>query len=452
LQVEAYRNTLLTALNPENIFLFGNAGLGPASQMVASNQWSVYVRISKHFHWGKEMPGGVSLEEYAAKSAPLVGSVQGLVVEQSLAGPRPAPNVAVSLDQLRSVMTDASGHYFIPDVPEGTHQVGLDMEQLPTDYEPGPSAKGTVRVVPRAVVRADFNVVRLTMFIGKVVAPKGVPVENIVIRLTGTNRYTTPYQDGSFSFYNLREGEYEVTVDTQTVPEGYLLAPPATVHVSARTTTVAPPVVFELKQKPEAVKPVRKILEQEIHIGGQGGAGLRNGNGKGGNGNGTHTGNGKGRNGNGTHTGNGNGGNGNGTQGGNGKPGNGNGTHTGNGKGGNGNGTHTGNGNGGNGNGTQGGNGKPGNGNGTHTGNGNGGNGNGEHTGNGNSGNGNGAHTGNGNSGSGNGTHTGNGNSGNGNGAQGGSGEEKPSGGARGGRGGSGSGASQGDGRGGSSN
>jgi len=284
-QVEAYRNSLLTALNPENIFLFGNTGLGLNSQLAASNQWNVYVRISKHFHWGKPIPGGVGLDEYAAKAAPLVGNVQGLVTEQALAGPRPASNVAVSLDQNRSAFTDASGHYTFADVPEGMHEVGLNMEQLPTDYEPRSSTKGKVQVLPRSVARADFNVVRLTMFSGKVVAPAGAHVENVVIRLNGTDRYTTPYQDGSFYFYNLREGDYAVTIDTQTIPEGYLLASPASsVQVSPRSSGAPPHVEFELKPKPEPAKPVREILHQEIHVGGEGGANQEGSSQKGGSG------------------------------------------------------------------------------------------------------------------------------------------------------------------------
>ena len=139
LHLEALRNKLLTDLNPENIFLFGNTGLGLNSQLAANNQWSVFLRISKQIHWGKGLPEGSTMEEYTAAHAPLIGSVRGLVLEQSIAGSRPAPNVAVSLDHYRSVVTDANGHYDFGSVPEGTHEVGLDMEQLPTDYEPGAS-------------------------------------------------------------------------------------------------------------------------------------------------------------------------------------------------------------------------------------------------------------------------------------------------------------------------
>ena len=280
LHLEALRTTLLTDLNPENIFLFGNTGLGLNSELAANNQWSVFLRISKKIHWGKELSEGSTLEEYTAVHAPLVGSVRGLVLEKSIAGSRPASNVAVSLDHYRSVVTDTAGYYNFGDVPEGTHEVGLDMEQLPTQYEPGASMQWRVSVDPRAVVRADFNVVRLAMFSGMVVAPAGAQVENIVIRLGGTNRYTTPYQDGSFSFYNLREGDYEVVIDPQTVPEGYLLTSPASARVSPRSFTAPPRVDFELKAKPAPVKPVREILQQEIHVGGQGGAGQAGGPGK----------------------------------------------------------------------------------------------------------------------------------------------------------------------------
>jgi len=183
---------------------------------------------------------------------------------------RPAPNVAVSLDHYRSVVTDANGHYDFGNVPEGNHEVALDMEQLPTDYEPGASTREPVMVNPKATARADFNVVRLAMFSGRIVAPPGVQIENVLIRLAGTNRYTTPYQDGSFSFYDLHEGDYQVEIDSRTLPEGYMLTSPASVHVSARSFTAPPPVEFEIKPKPEEVKPVRQTVQQEIHVGGQG--------------------------------------------------------------------------------------------------------------------------------------------------------------------------------------
>ena len=274
LQLEALRNQLNMALNAENIFLFPTSGLGANTELAAFNQWSVYARLTKHFHWGKELPGGGNLEQYAAAHAPLVGSVQGLVTEQSLKGSRPAAGVAVSLAHFRTAVTDASGHYQFSAVPEGSYEVGLDMEQLPTDYEPGPAPRARVSVEPRAIARADFSVARLTYLTGRIVAPAGTLLENTVIRLGGTNRYTTPYQDGSFAFYNLPEGEYEVVFDEQTLPEGYLLASPARLRVFASgVNPTATEIQFELKLKPVQEKPVREILQEHIHMGVGGGAG-----------------------------------------------------------------------------------------------------------------------------------------------------------------------------------
>jgi uncharacterized membrane protein YgcG len=219
------------------------------------------------------LPGKGDIEQYATAHAPLVGSVQGLVMEQSLKGSRPAAGVAISLAHFRTAVTDASGRYQFSAVPEGSYEVGLDVEQLPTDYEPGAATMAQVSVAPRAIVRADFSVVRLTYLTGRIVAPAGMLLENTVLRLAGTNRYTTPYQDGTFAFYNLREGEYEVVFDERTLPEGCLLASPARVRVLASSTN--PPAAemqFELKLKPVEEKPVREILQKQIHLGAGGDA------------------------------------------------------------------------------------------------------------------------------------------------------------------------------------
>lgn len=267
LQVEAFRNNLNTTLNPQNVFLFPSAGLGE-TQLPGFDQWSAYVRIGKQFRWGNnDLSSSGGVDQYAAARVPLVGSVQGRVLEHSLAGMRPAANVTVSLDRNRSAVTDASGRYAFSDVPEGSHVVGLDMDQLPTDYESGPDANARVTVEPRALLRSDFSVVRLTHLTGKITAPAGMQVDDVVIRLAGTNRYTTPDQDGNFGFYNLREGEYTVAIDTQTLPEEIKLATPASLEVLASGANASPTALeFRLELKPQAEKPVHQILRQQIHL------------------------------------------------------------------------------------------------------------------------------------------------------------------------------------------
>jgi hypothetical protein len=266
LQFEAFQNQLLTSLNPENIFLFGNGDQGLNTQLAGFNQRSIYFKISKRYSWGKALDQGSTMEQYAASHAPLVGSVEGLVMEAALAGPRPAPNVGVILDHGRTAVSDSTGHYAFPDVSEGLHEVALNMEELPADYSPGTANIARVSVAPRAIARTDFDVVRLTNLAGKIVAPKDVQFDDVVVRLVGTKLYTTPYGDGTFNFYNLSEGRYEVEIDVATIPEGYILATPARVAVAASSDGQVAPIGFELKIKPAVEKPVRQMLNQEIHV------------------------------------------------------------------------------------------------------------------------------------------------------------------------------------------
>ena len=268
LHAEAFRNTLNTALNPENAFLFGSTGIGANTQLAALNQWSVLFRVTRNFHWGKDVPGDPGLAQYAASRVPLVGTVRGMVMETSLAGPRPAASVAVSIDNNRTTTTDSSGYYQFTEVPEGTHEIALNMEQLPADYEPGTQIKKQALLAPRGTVRADFSVYRLTGLTGIVAAPKEADLQDVIIRLKGTSAYTTPYIDGSFSFSNLREGPYEIEVEGKTIPEGYELASAPRIPVDADASAPTPAVRFELRQKSAEVKPVRemKLQSQPIRI------------------------------------------------------------------------------------------------------------------------------------------------------------------------------------------
>jgi len=57
-----------------------------------------------------------------------------------------------------------------------------------------------------------------------------------------------------------------VEIDTETLPEGYILGSPARVAVDAVSTGAPTPIGFELKLKPAVEKPVREMLKQEIHV------------------------------------------------------------------------------------------------------------------------------------------------------------------------------------------
>jgi hypothetical protein len=93
-----------------------------------------------------------------------------------------------------------------------------------------------------------------------------VQPDSIVIRLSGTDRYTTPNSDGSFGFYNLHEGEYTVTLDSETLPDDVMLISAASVLVKVTSAEQASPVQFTLRLKPPEEKPIRQMLQDKVRV------------------------------------------------------------------------------------------------------------------------------------------------------------------------------------------
>jgi hypothetical protein len=231
--------------------------------MSTFNQWSAYFRLTKRLHWGGDLPVE-GFERYAATHNPLVGAVEGIVREQLMAGPRAVEGIPVTLDG-RVATTGGTGHYRFINVAEGAHEIRLAMQELPADYEGGTEVEAHVKVEPRAVARADLNVVRLTSLTGKIAAPEGVDLEALVIRLFPTDRYTTPDPDGNFAFYNLREQDYELAVDDRTIPEHCVLLSVARLPVAVRLDSSPPIAVFEIGIR-KVEKPVRMMIDQTIDL------------------------------------------------------------------------------------------------------------------------------------------------------------------------------------------
>jgi hypothetical protein len=181
------------------------------------------------------------------------------VMERLTNGNRPAEGIPVSIDG-RTVTTDALGRFVFSEVPEGAHKVELAFRELPAEFDPGQNTRNTVLVRPGKLSRADFDVVRLGLIQGKITAPQDVPVDDVVVRLSPGGRYTTPNLEGNFYFYNLREGEYEVAVDKNTLPEYATMDKSEPVSVSVRVGQELQEVNFQFDiRKPQ--KPIRKVLE-----------------------------------------------------------------------------------------------------------------------------------------------------------------------------------------------
>ena len=258
MQFEAFRNNLNTLLNPQNIFVMQSEGIGISDTLSSFNQWTSYFKIVKRFQWGGEFPSE-GIEQYSVAHNPVVGMVEGIVSESRVSGRRMASGIPVSLDGSRTTVTDAAGHFRFGDVPVGSHAVSVYQKELPAEFEVGPVAGAGVVVQSRSAARADLEVVRLTSIRGRVLGPKDVPIDNVVIRLAPTQRYTTADADGNFTFYNLREGDYEVMLDSASLPEGCELASKDRAPVSLRLEQASSVDDFQI-QKRIVEKPVRLLF------------------------------------------------------------------------------------------------------------------------------------------------------------------------------------------------
>jgi hypothetical protein len=266
LQAEMFRNQLNFTMNPENIFLLENgealAGVSPAAaSLAAMSQWSFYFRLAKQLRWG----GGLPTEnpgQFAATAAPLVGSVEGVVKLKTLAAASDAPGIPVSLDGSQTEFTGPDGHYYFKNVPEGPHEVALALAQLPADFDPGDTRKSQVLVQPRRPTRADFEVLPLVTIQGRVLGPEQAALEDIVIRLAPGSRYTTTNQQGAFTFYNVREGDFQLALDPKSLPENAALSSSATVPVAVRVGAAPPSLEFTFVVN-TTQKPIRKVLDRK---------------------------------------------------------------------------------------------------------------------------------------------------------------------------------------------
>jgi hypothetical protein len=262
LQSELFRNSLNLALNPESIFLLQNgpalAGISPlGATLTATRQWSLYFRLSKQIRWGAGLPAE-SPDRMVARAATLVGTVAGVVLVKALDAARSAAGISVSLDGGRTAVSGADGRYVFEDVPEGPHEVSLALAELPADFDPGEAQQARVVVEARHTARADFQVLPLMAIAGQVAGPEGAPLEDIVIRMAPGGRYTTTGPDGSFKFYNIREGACTLAMDVRSLPEGGAPSSPPSVSVVMRDGSEPPPIEFRFTIH-STQKPIRKV-------------------------------------------------------------------------------------------------------------------------------------------------------------------------------------------------
>jgi hypothetical protein len=268
MRIEAFRTTLLTALNPANILVLQTQGSGVADILNDFNQWSFFVRLSHRTHWGAPLP-----ETVESSNQVVYGTIEGFVYDDA-AGAHGSAGVSVKLDKSRTASTDASGRYRFVDVPEGAHAVTLNVDDLAAEFSPGPAPPASTGVKPRSATRVDLRVVKAGSSIrgvvrGLAVEDQGVArLENIVANLFPVRDgaeaiYTTCDSAGEFAFYNLTPGLYRVSIDAATLPENYVLVLAGEVEVDLAAAAEVPAVGFRIEKRVPQL-PVRQVFDASV--------------------------------------------------------------------------------------------------------------------------------------------------------------------------------------------
>jgi hypothetical protein len=116
-------------------------------------------------------------------------------------------------------------------------------------------------IQPRRVAHADFEVLPLSIVEGTVTGPEGIALDGLLIRLLPGARYTLTTSEGRFAFYNVREGDYQLAIDTDTLPPNAKLLSEPSVPVAVRAGDPVPSAMFSIGIVSKE-KAIRKVLDK----------------------------------------------------------------------------------------------------------------------------------------------------------------------------------------------
>ncbi|MBA3973039.1 MAG: hypothetical protein C0504_02335 [Candidatus Solibacter sp.] len=255
-QGEVLKTTIATALNPQSAFVLASNGVPVSLALGGLDRLNIFFRVTRNIGWGGPSPVPSAASSLAGVT-PVSGAIEGIVTE---AGQSAVEGIPIVLDGHRLAFTGANGRYRFPDVPQGSHRVEVSPRELPAEFDPAVTGETAIFVRSARTERRDFQLVRLTSLHGQVLAPPNSKLDEIVIRLPGARRVTTPDEDGRFAFHNLPAGEYEVVLDESTIAEGRRLSGPSSLSATAKAGAEPAEAIFGL----EAVVKTKKVRQVDL--------------------------------------------------------------------------------------------------------------------------------------------------------------------------------------------
>jgi hypothetical protein len=160
-------------------------------------------------------------------------------------GDSPMSGITVWLDNETSTITDSRGLFRFDHLKSGTHRVRVDIAEVPADMVFADTGERRVPVLPFRDNVQDFPVVRTGSLAGKVTyldytADPDKPTQKPLpeARVIADSEHDT-YSDlsGNITIASLKPGVYQLKVDPETAPEGYVaVVEPREIQVKAGET------------------------------------------------------------------------------------------------------------------------------------------------------------------------------------------------------------------------
>ena len=165
---------------------------------------------------------------------------------------RPLGGIGIAIDGVASTTTSPDGHYAVGRLNPGPHIVELVDATIPTDVAFPADHKKSVAVTTGAAARIDFVALTLGSIRGSVMTASAggfgalEGLKNVYVVAQPGDHAAITDDDGSFILDNLPPGNYALSVDPDTVPDGLgvLSGPDASLELAGGAALSG--VVFKL--------------------------------------------------------------------------------------------------------------------------------------------------------------------------------------------------------------
>jgi cell division septation protein DedD len=152
------------------------------------------------------------------------------------AGETPVQGVRLRLAAVGATQTGRNGEFMFRSVPDGLHEVGLDLGALPIDFEAPGIARLQVALSGNDTQQIAFGLIPLGSIGGRVVrdlnangaADQAEPTVDGAVVILDDGKRSERSKRGRFAFEAVPSGEHTVTLLAESLPEGAMIAGDAT--------------------------------------------------------------------------------------------------------------------------------------------------------------------------------------------------------------------------------